>query len=463
VTSFFPGVRPAELIPGDPGELRWLAGRLRVLGDGMGEAAGELGLIDGEGWEGPAAEAFRTAAKLPPIRYRDAAVGFSAASSAVLGYANALEAAQQDASRAITAHQEADNATAAWRQHQQADAQALAERAATHPGQSPAPPSTPGTDPGDPGRSQAEAALLDARLALDAAAARLRATLTDAQLAAPTKSGQSNAHFSQADLGRLGNSAQDAGYGFDVAVGLFAAWRPLKVVGYAPGASTWIKVGSGSKWVLGHREALPWQARWATRMKVGGVGLAGAAGFLQQFDKDSGRYPLGAKLARATTAGAVSAGAAVAVGAGAEAFVAVPTVAVLIPEFGAVIAIPGFGEVAAVVVLAIAVGWVVNKYVLPTVDEELFTAEHWATHQGAHAVAGFAREEARGYVDEGRAVASLATGGAHLAGAGIHDVSSVAVSVGDTAGHAGTTVVHGFGKAKDEVVKHWKSGFGLLG
>ncbi len=189
MTSFFPGARPVDVIPGDPVELRWLAGRLGVLGGSLGNTAGELGAIDADGWKGLAANAFRRAVKLQPARYFDAATGFSAASTGLLGYAQALEWAQQDAGRAITAHQDAESASAAWRERQHAAAAEASAQAATTGNAAADPPSLESNDPGDPARAQAESIVASARASLDAAAARLRATLADAQLAAPTEPG----------------------------------------------------------------------------------------------------------------------------------------------------------------------------------------------------------------------------------------------------------------------------------
>jgi hypothetical protein len=453
-------VRSVDLIPGDPAELRWLAGRLGVLAGGLGETAQTLSAIDAHEWTGPAAEAFRRAVELQPGRYSSAAESFAAASRGVAGYANVLEAAQQDAGRAISTHQEADSATAAWHQRQQQAAQDAAAQAKAHPHQAVAQPQL-GGDPGDAGRAQAETLLTDARLAVEAAAARLRLMLADVENIAPRRPGQTDAYVSQAELKALKRDAGAVGYGATVLEGLLGGWKPLKVPSLGPeGADRiWIKVGSGSKQVLGHLESFGWQEGAVKTLKIGGVAVAGGAGFLQQWAADGGKYPLGAKLGRSTTAAATYAGGAVVAGLTSEGIVGSSLVSGLIPEVGIAIGVPGLGEIVVIGIVAIGIGWAIDKYALPVVDKELFAAEHWATHEGAPLVAGAARAELRGYEEEGRAVVTLGRDGVHLAGEGLHDVSSAASAAKGTAGHA----LHGLGSAAESTVSTFKSGFGLFG
>jgi hypothetical protein len=190
--SFYPGVRPVELIPGDPAALRGLAGRLQVLGGGLGDAASELRTIDASSWQGQAADAFRHVVQEQPGRYSDAAVGFTAASTAIQGFALTLETAQQDASRAIAMHDDADAATSGWQQRVQAAQQAAQAAAKVKMPAGQAPPAAPSvstSDPGDAGRAQAESVLSRARAQMDQAAARLQANLDAAKHAAPHKPG----------------------------------------------------------------------------------------------------------------------------------------------------------------------------------------------------------------------------------------------------------------------------------
>jgi len=190
--SFFPGVRPVDLIPGDPTALRGLAARLQVLSGGLGDAAGELRTIDSSNWQGKAADAFRHVVQEQPGRYSDAANGFGGAATAIQGFAQTLEWAQQDAARAIGSHDDADAASAGWQQRVQAAQQAAqaAAKVKTPAGQAPADvPSVSSTDPGDAGRAQAESVLAGARAQMDQAAARLQSSLEAAKKAAPHKPG----------------------------------------------------------------------------------------------------------------------------------------------------------------------------------------------------------------------------------------------------------------------------------
>jgi hypothetical protein len=442
VSSFFPGVRPVELIPGDPVELRWLAGRLGVLADGLGQTAHDLTAIDAHDWTGPAADAFRQAVKVQPGRYTNAATGFSAASSGVLGYANALESAQQDASRAITTHQDAENATAAWQQRQQAATQASAEAARAHPGHAAgAPLAQPSSDPGDSGRAQAAATLLDARLALDLAAARLRATLIDAQHAAPTGTGHSAALLRRAELERYGFAvAGGVSKGADIFESFFAASKPVLVSGYSRG-STWVKPYQRS--VAGH-------AGRVAKLKIATYTLIGLTAAAQQASADAGndRYPLGEKILRAGTAGGIAVAGAKVTTYTATTIVSSEVVAGLLPEAIAVGSIPVVGEVVAVVVVGLAVGYVIDTYGMPLARKGALRAEHWAYHQGAHDVAKLANEEAQGYVDDAHAVVK-----------GGQELGKAAVAVGDGTARVGGDVVHGLGKARDETVTGLRNGF----
>ncbi len=171
MSAFYPGVRPTDLIPGDPSTLRSVAARIAALADGFSSAANDLRAIDSGSWRGKAADAFRYALGQQPGHYSSAASSFSESASAVRSYAGTLEAAQHTASLAIAAYAEAQSATTAWR-HQQVAA------AAHH-----IPVSA--FDPGASGRARANA-ILDAAHAEERAGVRtLRSVLEAAGHAAP--------------------------------------------------------------------------------------------------------------------------------------------------------------------------------------------------------------------------------------------------------------------------------------
>lgn len=81
-------------IPGDPGELRWLAAQLETQADGLVAVAMEIGDIRAEGWTGLAADAFAAVLRAQPDRFERAGGAFTTAAAAVRLYADALDDAQ---------------------------------------------------------------------------------------------------------------------------------------------------------------------------------------------------------------------------------------------------------------------------------------------------------------------------------------------------------------------------------
>lgn len=193
--------------------------------------------------------------------------------------------------------------------------------------------------------------------------------------------------------------------------------RPVAVSGY------W----RGSTWVNAYNRRLPGQAQWAAKFNRVGNVLAFLTATAAQLNADSGeRYPLGEKLLRAGTAGSLALGESVVIGVGAQAVVGTTFVASMIPEV-AILGVPGVGEAAAVVLIAVGVGYVTDKYVFPAVKDQVFKLEHWALNDG------------------------------------LHDAENVVGAVGHGIVDAGSTFVHGVGSAASGVVHGFQTGFGLWG
>ncbi len=169
--SFYPGVRPVDLIPGDPGALRAAAGTIDTLAGGFSSSSAQLRGINGGSWQGQAADAFRGAVGMQPGMYTRAAQAFSQAAGAMRTYASALESAQSEASVAIAAYRQAQQETALWQQQQQA-------AAAHHV-------TVSSYDPGEHGRARAYAILEGAQANLRASVAALRSALGAAAGVAP--------------------------------------------------------------------------------------------------------------------------------------------------------------------------------------------------------------------------------------------------------------------------------------
>ena len=137
--------RATDLVPGDPGELRDLAGRLDTFAAELDEAAQLVSVArTSTGWTGAAATVFQAAQAEQPGKLTAAAGSFSAAAAALRRYAGSLEDAQLSAGRALTSYQDAQAATRSWHS-------ATTQAQATTPPGSPAP--APGPDPGAGGRT----------------------------------------------------------------------------------------------------------------------------------------------------------------------------------------------------------------------------------------------------------------------------------------------------------------------
>lgn len=157
--------------PGDPGELFSLAGAVSRLGQGLSQAADEIGAIDDGQWKGQAADAFRSIMKQQPGRYAQAGAAFLVAANAITAYADALQTAQSVASRANQLWSDGQVASGNW----QSAVAAKQPHAAT--------------DPGQALEDQARSLMHSASSDLATVAASVARTLHDAESGAPHKPG----------------------------------------------------------------------------------------------------------------------------------------------------------------------------------------------------------------------------------------------------------------------------------
>ncbi|MDP9070670.1 MAG: WXG100 family type VII secretion target, partial [Actinomycetota bacterium] len=103
-----PGGSPSDLVPGDPGGVEALAGRLRAYAEGAAAGAARLRAIDSGAWEGEAADAFRAVIDEIPSKLERGAGAFAEAADALGAYAATLRSAQEVATRVVGLLGEAD-------------------------------------------------------------------------------------------------------------------------------------------------------------------------------------------------------------------------------------------------------------------------------------------------------------------------------------------------------------------
>ena len=195
----------------------------------------------------------------------------------------------------------------------------------------------------------------------------------------------------------------------DVLERFIKAAKPVRVKGF------W----RGSSWLKANRRSRPGQAKFAGRIGWFGKVLTVLGAATGQLDEDAGkRLPGWEKLVRAATAGGLVLGESAAHTVGAEVFIGIPAVASLIPEV-ALLGVPGVGEIAAVLLIGAGVGYLADRFLMPTVKKDVFKIEQ-------------------------------AVG---------HDVLKAATTVE----HAGSAAIHGVGNAAHSTVHAFKTGFGLWG
>lgn len=122
-----PGVRPVDLIPGDPDEVEQVALRLVRVATSAGDAAGRLDTLDADVWTGESAQLYRAAIGDVPVRLTRAAAAFGSAAQALQAYARALRDGQAVAAAAVRM---VERATPETLPAEQQTAQLLVARAA---------------------------------------------------------------------------------------------------------------------------------------------------------------------------------------------------------------------------------------------------------------------------------------------------------------------------------------------
>ncbi|MFE9020124.1 putative T7SS-secreted protein [Streptomyces sp. NPDC007808] len=162
---------PKELVHGSPQALETRARHLRDFSRAFENVGQGMRSLDGEGWQGQAADAFREKFDMHPKQWLTAADACEAAAGALEAYADTVRWAQKQAQLAIDAHRSAQQIT---RQavdahnaqvkayNQAADQYNAALAAGQNPGRKPTEPGT-FTDPGAAGRREAEEILAEAR------------------------------------------------------------------------------------------------------------------------------------------------------------------------------------------------------------------------------------------------------------------------------------------------------------
>lgn len=101
MTEVTPGLRPAELVPGEPDEVERLVARLAGFAATAGDAGDRLGALESGAWSGEAGRLFRDAVGEVPGRLGRAAAAFESAARALSTYARVLRESQAEAGRAV--------------------------------------------------------------------------------------------------------------------------------------------------------------------------------------------------------------------------------------------------------------------------------------------------------------------------------------------------------------------------
>lgn len=218
---------PNALVPGDSDAVLATAASMTAYGDMLVEAGEALKRIDSsEGWEGEAAEQFRSAFDGEPTKWLEAGDCFHDAAGALERYGDALTRAQGEAAEAIRLWNEGEAATrGAQAEHTRATEQAK-QRA---PDGVPA-ASIPFTDPGEAKRQAARDVLARARDQLAAAGETAADTVAAARDKAPERGWLD-------DVGEALGNAAGAAVNALASFGNSALHHPEMVLGVLGGAA----------------------------------------------------------------------------------------------------------------------------------------------------------------------------------------------------------------------------------
>ncbi|MGH3391572.1 MAG: putative T7SS-secreted protein [Actinomadura sp.] len=178
---------PKALVPGSPEAISASAAAMTRYGESLVRAGEALADLDGGGWTGDAAEAFRAYFEGEPSRWLRCGDAFHSASEALREYQDTLAWAQDQAAKAIALWDEREAATEhAKAQHEAAVArenQRLAVAAAAGTPATATP--IPFHDPGEKQRAEAQEMLNDARERLSVAGNTAAQVVELAQAQAP--------------------------------------------------------------------------------------------------------------------------------------------------------------------------------------------------------------------------------------------------------------------------------------
>ncbi|QKW08518.1 RHS domain-containing protein [Streptomyces sp. NA04227] len=152
-----------ELIHGNPGKLRDVAGHLKDFAAAFGAVGTGMQAVDSEGWQGVSGEAFRKKFGAHPTKWLRAADACEKAKGALEAYADVVQWAKSQAQIAIDGYREAEKASEAY--EKEVIAYALAEMKGNEDQLTK--PST--TDPGEEAKEAARALLAEARRQRNAA------------------------------------------------------------------------------------------------------------------------------------------------------------------------------------------------------------------------------------------------------------------------------------------------------
>ncbi|PKW18648.1 putative T7SS-secreted protein [Saccharopolyspora spinosa] len=218
---------PKALVPGFPDAVGETAAAMKVYGDSLHEAGDGLKRIDSsEGWEGEAAEQFRSAFDGEPTKWLEAGDCFHQAAQALEHYSGALTWAQEQAREAIALWDTGEAQTNyAKKQHDRAVSQAEQQ---APPGSGPV--NIPFQDPGESKRQQARNILNNARSQLEVAAEQAADVVGSARDKAPGRSWLAQA-------GEIIGDAAGAAVNAVASFGNAALNHPEMVLGVVGGAA----------------------------------------------------------------------------------------------------------------------------------------------------------------------------------------------------------------------------------
>lgn len=209
---------PTQLVHGDVGKINDTVGHLQKFATAFEETADGLHRVDTAHWSGQAAEAFRAKFQGHPQQWDDAQQACTQAASALVDYAQAVKAAQDQARQAIDLYnqgkQQSQQARDAYNnQVNTYNSQLQAYQAGGGAG---APPQRPGEfhDPGEQSMKDAQGILDRARQQRNAAAGRVASALQGATNLAPAEP-----KFTERMLDQAGDAIKGTPTGLEHIVG----------------------------------------------------------------------------------------------------------------------------------------------------------------------------------------------------------------------------------------------------